>query len=372
MLHFLGRQGLAQLCQRRHGVHVDRAATFLHLFQHEVVAQAGGGNGGLTIRRVVVQHLLVLDHVVFAISIDRLGFEQQEPCADRAVAVLETGGHETVFHHGHLGTGFGSHRVGRTGVPHRVPCAALAFTHGTGTEQVHATASGEQDGLGFVDVNGVIAHREADCTGDAAGVVLVVDQFDDEDAFLDAAQPQSLLGSFGHDPLVGFAVDHDLPFAGTYRFAAVLQQRQAFLDGFRAVVAHAFSVGLPDRQTPFFEQVHRVIDIATEVVGQVVAGDTHQVVGDHARIIGRILLGADVGVDRGQTLRHGAGTVHRGLVHQLDLQFGAGLGLHGLCPAHHFVSGATASHTATDHQNIEVFFDDSGITKSSFRHFVHS
>ena len=126
------------------GVHVDRAAAFLHLLQHQVVAQAGGGNGGLPVGRVVVQHLLVLGHVVFAVGVGGLGLEQQEPGADRAVAVLEAGRHEAVFHHGHLGAGLGGHRVGRTGVPHRVPGAARAFADGARTEQVHAAAGGQQ------------------------------------------------------------------------------------------------------------------------------------------------------------------------------------------------------------------------------------
>ncbi len=204
------------------------------------------------------------------------------------------------------------------------------------------------------------------------GIVLVVDQLDDEDAFFDAARPKCLLGSLGNDPLVGFAVDHDLPFAGTHRLAAVFQQRQAFLDGFGTVVAHAVGIGLPDRQAPFLEQVHRVIDVAAQVVGQVVAGDAHQVVGDHARVVGRIMFRADIGVDRGQTLRHGTGTIHGGFVHQLDLEFGAGLGLDRIGPAHHFVAGTATRHAAADQQDIEFFFDDLWITESSFRHFVYS
>jgi hypothetical protein len=158
-------------------------------------------------------------------------------------------------------------------------------------------------------------------------VVLVVDQLDDEDALLDAVEAEGLLGGFGDDPLVGFAVDHDLPLARTHRLAAVLQGRQAFLLRFGAVVTDAFGVGLPDRQAPLLEQVHGVVDVAAHVVGQVVAGDAHQVVGDHAGVVGGILLVADVGVDRGQALGHGAGAVHGGLVDQLDLQFLAGSAL---------------------------------------------
>ena len=107
-------------------------------------------------------------------------------------------------------------------------------------------------------------------------------------------------------------------------------------------------VGLPDRQAPFFEQVHGFVDVTAHVVGQVVAGDAHQVVGDHAGVVGGLLL-ADVGVDRGQTLRNGAGTVHGGLVDQLDLQVVAN-------PALHLVSGAACGHAATDHENIDFEF----------------
>jgi hypothetical protein len=107
-----------------------------------------------------------------------------------------------------------------------------------------------------------------------------------------------------------------------------------------------------------------------EVVGQVVAGDAHQVVGDHAGVVSGILLGADVGVDRGQALRHGAGTVHRGLVDQLDLQVHAQFGLGGVCPAHDFVTGAAASHATADQEDVDFLLDNFGITKFS-SHFVY-
>ena len=172
------------------------------------------------------------------------------------------------------------------------------------------------------------------------------------------SRPEGLLGGLGDDPLVGFAVDHDLPLARTDRLATVLQGGQTFADGLGAVVTDAVGVGLPDRQAPLFEQVHGVIDVAAQVVGQVVAGDTHQVVGDHAGVVGRILLGADVGVDGRQTLGHGAGAVHGSLVHQLDLEFLAGLGLDGLGPAHHFVSGAATGHATADQEDINLFLND--------------
>src|SRR5512139_534712 len=366
VLHFARGQGLAQLGEGGHGVHVDGAAAFLHFLQHQVVAQARCGNGCLPVGGVVVQQFLVLHHVDFAVGVDGLGLEQQEPGADRAVAVLEAGGNEAVFHHGQLGAGLGSHRVGAARVPYRVPGTAGAFTDGARTEDVHAATGSQQDRLGLVDVDLVVASREADGPGDAVGVVLVVDQLDDEDALLDAVHAERLLGGFGNDPLVGLAVDHDLPFAGTHRLAAVLQRGQAL----RAVVALAVLVGFPDRQAPFLEQVHGVVDVAAEVVGEVVAGDAHQVVGDHAGVVGGILLGADVGVDRGQALRHGAGAIHRGLVDQLDLEIHAELGLGGVGPAHDFVTGAAASHATADQEDVEILLDNFGITKFS-SHFVY-
>src|SRR5690606_18312035 len=99
----------------------------------------------------------------------------------------------------------GSHGVGRTGVPHRVPGTAGAFTHGARTEDVHAAAGGQHDGLGLVDVDLVLAGGEADRTGDARRVVLVVHQLHDEHALLDAVETEGLLGGLGDDPLVGLA-----------------------------------------------------------------------------------------------------------------------------------------------------------------------
>ena len=87
-------------------------------------------------------------------------------------------------------------------------------------------------------------------------------------------------------------------------------------------------------------------------------------------VVGGILLGADVGVDRGQTLRHGAGAVHRGLVDQFDLEVDAHLGLGGICPAHDFVTGAATSHAAADQEDVQFLLDNFGITKFS-SHFVY-
>ncbi len=162
VLDLLGRERFAQLGQRGDRVHVDRSVAVAHFLEHQVVAQARCRHRGLAVGRVVVEHGLVLDHVVLAVGVGRLGLEQQEPRADRTVAVLEAGRHEAVLHHRHLGAGLGGHRVGGARVPHRVPGAARALAHRARAEQVHAAAGGEQDRLRLVDVDGVLAHREAD------------------------------------------------------------------------------------------------------------------------------------------------------------------------------------------------------------------
>src|SRR4030065_162887 len=64
------------------------------------------------------------------------------------------------------------------------------------------------------------AGREAEGPGGARRVVLVVPQLDDENTLLDVLHAERLLRGFRDDPLVGFAVDHDLPLARTDRLAA--------------------------------------------------------------------------------------------------------------------------------------------------------
>ena len=85
----------------------------------------------------------VLDAVVLAEGVGGLGLEEQEPGADRAVAVLEAGGHEAVLHQGHLGAGLDAEGVAGAGVPDRVPGAALAFLGRPGPEDVDRAAGGQ-------------------------------------------------------------------------------------------------------------------------------------------------------------------------------------------------------------------------------------
>src|SRR4029079_7636396 len=133
------------------------------------------------------------------------------PHADRAVAVLEAGHHEAVFHLGHLGPGPDLHGVGRAGVPGGVPDAAEALALGPGAVHAGGAAAGRDDGLGLEDDDLVVPHREPDGTGDAGGVVGVEQRVGHEHALVEVPVADGRLGRLGHDRLVGLAVDHDLP-----------------------------------------------------------------------------------------------------------------------------------------------------------------
>ena len=351
MLDLLRRHVLGQLGHGARRVHEDRPAAFLHLLHHQVVAQAGAhlravGVGVVAVR---LQVLGVAGLVVLAEGVHGLGLEQQEPGADRAVAVLEAGRHEAVLHHGQFGAALGRHRVGGAGVPDRVPGAARALADGARPEHVDGAAAGQQAALEAVDVDAVLAHREAGGAGDPRGIVLVGHQAHDEYALLDVLGAERFLGGLGHDPLVGLAVDHDLPAAGAHRLAA--------LDQGLALVAGLF----PHRQAPLLEVVHRVVDVPADVVHQVLADDAHQVAAHVAHVVGGVVL-AHIGVDRGQALGHGAGAVHGGFVDQLDLQVDAFLaGL--LQPAGDLERRAAAGHAAADQQDVDLFLDHLGVAE---------
>jgi hypothetical protein len=277
-----------------------------------------------------------------------LALKEQEPGADRAVSVLEPGRGETVFHHGKLGADLGPEVIGGAGVPHRVPGAALALADRPRLVDVDRAAAGDHAGLALEDVDLVLAHREADRARDLVGLVLVQEQLDDEDALEDVGVPDGFLGGLGDDPLVGLAVDHDLPLAGADRLRPGLQGPH--LLALDAVQGLAGLVLLPDRQPPLLEQPHRVVDVAAEVEDQVFADDAHQVVADHADIVVRAVL-ADVGVDGRKPLGHGAGALHGRFVHQHD-------GLARLDPFFDFKRRAASGHAAADDEDVHLFLDD--------------
>jgi hypothetical protein len=163
VLELLLVHGLAELGQRGHGVHHDRTAAFLHFEEHQVVAQAGRGDRSGAVRSVLLQLFLggFAGCKVLAQAVEGLGLEEQEPGADRAVAVLEPGRGETVFHHGELGADLGPEIVGGAGVPHRVPGPALALADRPRLIDVDRAAAGDHAGFALEDVDLVLTHREA-------------------------------------------------------------------------------------------------------------------------------------------------------------------------------------------------------------------
>ena len=258
----------------------------------------------------------VLGHVVFVVSVGGLSFEEQEPGADRAVTIFKAGGHETVFHEDHFGADFSRHGIGGTGVPDRIPGTTLTFTHGPGPEDVDDAAAGHDHGFAFEDIGFVFTDAEADGAADLVAVLLVGQQLDDEDTLVDVVHAQGVLGGFGHDHLVGFAVDHALPFTGTAAFAAVFQQGQTLVSGGLAVDGVTFVVFLPDGQAPILEVMHGLVDVGADAVDQVFPDDAHEVGAHHADVIGNLVFRTNVSVDGGQTHGHGAGAIQGGFVNQ--------------------------------------------------------
>ena len=281
----------------------------------------------------------VLGHVVFVVGIGGLSFEEQEPGADGAVTIFKAGGHETVFHKNHFGADFSGHGIGGTGIPDGIPGTTLTFTHGPGPEDVDDAAAGHDHGFAFEDIGFVFTDAEAYGAADLVAVLLVGQQLDDEDALVDVVHAQGVLGGFAHDHLVGFAVDHALPAAGTTAFAAVFQQGQTLVTSSLTVDGVTFVVFLPDGQTPILEVMHGLVDMGTDGVDQVFPDDAHEVGAHHFHIIVNFIFRANVGVDGGQTHGHGAGAIQGGLVNQDGLQAG------GFGPGSSFNRGAGAGHT---------------------------
>jgi len=280
-----------------------------------------------------------------------LRLEEQEPCADRPIPVLEPCRNKAVFHHRQLGAAFGRHRVGRARVPHRIPGAAHSLADRSRAEYVHRAARYEQAALEFVDVELVLAHREAHGGRDPAGVVLVEHQAHDEYAFLDPLHAERLLRGFGDDPLVRLAVDHDLPTARAHRLAA-LNERLVLV-----------ALLLPDRQAPRLEVVHGIVHVTADVVHEVLTRDAHEVVPHVAHVVRGIVF-ADVGVDRRKSHCDRTRAAERRLVDELDLQ------VRSLGPARDLERGAAGGHPAADDQNVDFFLDDFRISKTVFSHFL--
>ena len=277
--------------------------------------------------------------VLLAVAVLRVRLEMQEIGADRTVAVLEARQDDAVLHLRHLGADLDRQRVGRRAAPRRIPGPPHSLAHRARLEDVRRAAGADDDRLGAEHVEVPGAHVESDGAGDAVGLRLVHQQVRHHDPVVDLGR--GLARGLGDDRLVALAVDHDLPLA----FALVAA-------GLR--VAH-------DRQAPFLELVHRGVDVAGDVVAQVLPHQSHEVVARVADVVlGLVLvpLHAHVAVDRVEALRDRAAALDVRLLDAHDLQVAP--------PIAAFVGRAATRHAAADDEDVGV--DENGLAAAEQTH----
>ena len=184
------------------------------------------------------------------------------------------------------------------------------------------------DRFGPEDVQITGAYIKTDSTADPVVLAFVHQQVRDHDAVIDLVGRFS--GRLGDNRFVAFAVDHDLPFAFPL-VTAVLG------------VAH-------ERKTPFFEFVHRRINVPGHVVGEILPNYPHQVIARIAHmILGLVLipLHTHIAVDGVKALCNRATAVDVGFFGHDDLHIAA--------PVTCFIGGTRAAHAPADNQNVAIF-----------------
>ena len=189
------------------------------------------------------------------------------------------------------------------------------------------TAGGDDDRLGAEDVEVPVPDVETHCAGDPVGPRRIHQQVGDHDPIVDFGR--GLARCLGDDRLVALAVDHDLPFA----FALIPP-------GLR--VSH-------DRETPFLELVHGGIDMASDVVAQILAHQTHEVIARVADMIFGLIfvpVHAHVTIDGIQALSDCSAP--------LDVGFFDAYNFEVTSPVSGFVGGAAPTHAATDDENVRI------------------
>ena len=230
--------------------HADGAPAGRDLFDNGVVAQARRHRLAVD---VVAHHGLGVfvpgGLVLLAVDIFGVRLEMQEVSPDRAIAVLESGQDDAVFHLRHLGADFDGQGIGRGAAPGRIPGPSHAFADGAGLEDVRRPPGADDDGLGVEDVEIPGTDVETDGAGDPVGFGLVHQQMGHHDPVVNFGG--GLARGLGHHRLVAFAVDHDLPLA-------------------LALVAPGFRVP-HDGQAPLLELVHRGVHVPRDIVAQVFA-----------------------------------------------------------------------------------------------------
>src|SRR5581483_6837288 len=161
---------------------------------------------------------------------------------------------------------------------------------------------------------------------------------------VEVALAQRVLGRLGHDRLVGLAVDHDLPAALTLVVPVLV---------------------LEDREPPLLEHVDGGVDVAGQVVDEVLPGEAHEVLPHVAdEFLRRVLapLHAHVHVDGRQAHGHGAGALDGRLLDQDDAQApppGPVGGLEGR---------AAAGHASADDEDVAL----DGFDRRFERHLLRS
>ena len=106
--------------------------------------------------------------------------------------------------------------------------------------------------------------------------------------------------------------------------------------------------------------MYGAVHVAADVIDEVVAGEAHQVGGDHPAVVFRLLL-AEIGVDRGEAHGDRAGAVDACLVDEGDFYVVAH-------PALHLECSTASGHAATDDEDVCLVFNDFGIAESGFAH----
>ncbi len=274
------------------GDHADGATAGLDLFQKGVVPQAGWHRVAINV--IPDQFFSVFvpcGLVVIPIGILGIGLEMQEVGADRAIAVLEPGEDDAVFHLRHLSTGEDGQCIGGGAAPWRIPGPSHAFAGCARLEDVRCATSGHDNGLRAEDVEIPSADIETDGACDPIGVRLIPKQVCHHDPVVDFGG--CLARGLGDNRLVAFAVNHDLPLA----FAQIPPGFRVFHDG----------------QAPLLELVHRRVDVAGNVVPQILPHQPHEIVpGVADMVLGLILvpLHAHVAIDCIQALSDSAASLN--------------------------------------------------------------
>ena len=186
----------------------------------------------------------------------------------------------------------------------------------------------------------IFTGRETDRACNLVFYVLVKKHLDDENSFQAVLFAKSGFRGLGNDTFIGLAVDHDLPFTGTYRRSAFTQG----LGRLGAVKVFSIIADLPDRESPFLKQFDRLVNVTAEVIDEVLANNAHQVVTDHLDVVLNRVF-ADVGVDSGKSLCNSAGTLHGSLVDKGDFHVSRS-------PFHYLECGTASGHATADDKDI--------------------